>query len=181
MRLPRGTFCEIKKAELISSILDDLLHKNFSGVCSISSVTASGTLVFKSGTCILAKILDKSGDGAWDELQKLRGYTADAALSSLDDVQVRLALEFNKSYRIIKDKKTVPAAAPAYATPKIPVHDPQEPKKPAETEDLPPDASCFEKDIETFETLDLDNATDKIRNDCKTMIKKLQLDHLMER
>ena len=41
--------------------------------------------------------------------------------------------------------------------------------------------SSFEKDIDTFDTMDLDNVTDKIRNDCKTMIKQLHLDHLMER
>ena len=43
------------------------------------------------------------------------------------------------------------------------------------------DSSCFERDIDTFDTLDLDDVTDKIRNDCKTMIKQLQLEHLMER
>jgi hypothetical protein len=29
--------------------------------------------------------------------------------------------------------------------------------------------------------MDIDNVTDKIRTDCKTMIKQLHLDHLMER
>jgi hypothetical protein len=42
-------------------------------------------------------------------------------------------------------------------------------------------SSSFEKDIDTFDTMDLDNVTDKIRNDCKTMIKQLHLEHLMER
>jgi hypothetical protein len=42
-------------------------------------------------------------------------------------------------------------------------------------------ASSFENDIDTFDTMDLDNVTDKIRNDCKTMIKQLHLEHLMER
>ena len=307
MQLPRGTFLEIKKAELIFSILDELERKKFSGICSISSGTVSGTLVFKSGKCILAKILNKTGDGAWDELQKMSGHEVDAALSSLDEAQIQLALEFNKPCRIIKAGKTAPAAAahpepagkpiapprtaapvkpaavpqkpapvasptprpsssftappavapskpvappspartaappqpavqvkpaaqppaqpltapskpvtppspartaaprqpavpvkpaaqppaqpltaqkpaaPSYATPQIPVHHPQEPKKPAETEEPPQESSSFEKDIDTFDTLDLDNVTDKIRNDCKTMIKQLQLEHLMER
>lgn len=41
--------------------------------------------------------------------------------------------------------------------------------------------SSFEEDLDTFDTMDFDNVTDKIRTDCKTMIKQLHLDHLMER
>ncbi len=43
-----------------------------------------------------------------------------------------------------------------------------------------PDTS-FEDDLATFENMDLDSVTDKIRTDCKSMIKQLHLDHLMER
>jgi hypothetical protein len=272
MQLPRGTFLEIKKAELISSILDELERKKFSGICSIPSDPLSGTLVFKSGKCILAKILRKSGDGAWEELLKMSGREVDAALSSLDEAQIQLALEFNKPCRIIKAGRAPPAdavhtepagkpiapsrtaapvkpaavpqkpapaasaplrpsssftappataassqpvtppspartarppqptvtvkpaaeppaqpltaqkpAAPSYGTPQIPVHHKPGPQKPAEPEEPPQESSSFEKDIDTFDTLDLDNVTDKIRNDCKTMIKQLQLEHLMER
>jgi hypothetical protein len=72
-------------------------------------------------------------------------------------------------------------AAPAYPLPRILNPQEQEPEKTAETEDAPQDSSSFENDIDTFETLDLENVTDKIRNDCKTMIKQLELEHLMER
>jgi len=41
--------------------------------------------------------------------------------------------------------------------------------------------TSFETDLDTFDTMDFDNVTDKIRSDCKTMIKQLHLDHLMER
>ncbi len=255
MQLPRGTFREIKKLVLISSILDELEHTKFSGICNISSDTASGTLVFKSGNCILAKILNKSGDGAWEELQKIGDHEVDAALSSLDEAQVQLSLEFNKPCRILKAVHPAPATpakpvaaplkttaaphkpanvaspalrpsssftaapapskpvvtpsltrtgsqplpvkpaspppaqplsarkpgAPEYTTPQIPVRHQQEQKKPAPAEEPPQDPSSFDNDIDTFDTLDLDNVTDKIRNDCKTMIKQLQLEHLMER
>jgi hypothetical protein len=256
MQLPRGTFREIKKGELISSILDELKRNNFSGICSISSTPVSGTLVFKSGQCILAKIHHKSGDGALEDLLKMSDQAVDAALSSLDEPQVQLALEFNKACRIIKGGKTpsgaahpsqkpapavhnepaskphtptatvrpnpfshkpAPVTSPAlrpsssFATPQEPakkiIPPPQaralgtpppsapeqpslakspllphtEPKTPAETEEAAQTSSSFEKDIETFDSLDLDNVTDKIRNDCKTMIKQLQLEHLMER
>ncbi|MFA4825317.1 MAG: hypothetical protein WC593_09190 [Methanoregula sp.] len=176
MRLPRGTFLTIKKSEPISSIIDEFVGTKFSGICDFSSGLVNGTLVFRSGTCILARILDTSGDEAWDELQKMSHQEADAALSSLDETQVQLALEFNEECRIIKAVITAPSAA----TPPLP--DPlQEPKNPAELKDTPPETSSFEKDIDTFNMLDIDDVTEKIRNDCKTMIKQLHLEHLMER
>jgi hypothetical protein len=65
---------------------------------------------------------------------------------------------------------------------------PAPPKSAAPEEELPGEAgesgsttSSFEKDIDTFDTMDLDNVTDKIRSDVKTMIKQLHLEHLMER
>ena len=69
------------------------------------------------------------------------------------------------------------------APPAVPQTAPAAPAKPApaESEDASGQASTFEKDIDTFDTMDLDNVTDKIRNDCKTMIKQLHLEHLMER
>ena len=42
------------------------------------------------------------------------------------------------------------------------------------------DSSSFEKDIETFETMDMDTITNKIRGECKTLIKQLHLEHLTE-
>jgi len=247
MQLPRGTFLKIKKSELVGSILDELEHSKFSGICNVSSGPVNGTIVYKSGTCILAKILQKQGDPAWEEIQKMSGQKADVALSSMDEAQIQLALEFNKTSRVIKAGKTARAATsqpqqssafghtgpagkpiaspekperllPSHArvVPKvqatvppqptvrsashttaqpitaqkppapaparlIKVHRQQEQKMPAETGETPDDSSSFEKDIDTFETLDIDNMTDKIRNDCKTMIKQLQLEHLMER
>jgi len=44
-----------------------------------------------------------------------------------------------------------------------------------------PDISSLESELDTFDTMDIDNVTDKIRTDCRTMIKQLHLDHLMER
>jgi hypothetical protein len=74
------------------------------------------------------------------------------------------------------------AAAPVPPSPPIPVLRHDEMKK---SEDEVPkkehDTSTFESDLDTFDTMDIDNVTDKIRTDCKTMIKQLHLDHLMER
>jgi hypothetical protein len=256
MQLPRGTFREIKKYEAIESILAELERTRFSGICSISSGPATGTLVFNRGKCILIKFQGKSGDAGWDEMQKSIAVEVDAALSSLDDAQVQLALEFNKACKIVKAGRTgpqpqrpappqrqeavrhepvrKPAAAHPTTPPPPPVKAPPKPAAPAVTATVPPPRppaprkapppvradsraeaprqasqippaprapaqraeeakgvpeeelpasgqGSFEKDIDTFDSLDLENVTDKIRNDCKTMIKQLHLEHLMER
>jgi hypothetical protein len=73
-------------------------------------------------------------------------------------------------------------APPAPSAPVQPVKDGMNRAVPNDQDvDRSGSGSSFEKDIDTFDTMDLDNVTDKIRNDCKTMIKQLHLDHLMER
>jgi len=42
-------------------------------------------------------------------------------------------------------------------------------------------SSNFDKDIDTFETMDVEAITNKIRGECKMIIKQLQLEHLTER
>lgn len=187
MQLPKGTLREIKTAEMISSILNEIERTKFSGICHISSDPVNGTVVFKSGKCILAKIQHKSGDEAWTELLKMSNHNVNASFSNLDDAQVQLALEFNKACRIIKAGNTILSApqpqkfaAPAYEAPQIAVFQPQEPEKSARTEETPQDSSSFEQDIDTFDTLDIDNVTDKIRKDCKIIVRQLNLEHLME-
>jgi hypothetical protein len=244
MQLPRGTFREIKKNVTIESLLVEIEHAKFSGISNISAETISGTLVFKTGKCILVKFQNKQGDRGWDELRKAAQEEVDVALSSLDEAQIQLSLEFNKSCRLITSvkpgspvpqKPSAPASvllqpkpqpkpaaavphphhasvpvmaapapeqktatlqgppphppaglqppAPVPQPPHVQVHRREVPKQTAE-EPNPEDtaeSSSFDDDIDTFDTLDLDNVTDKIRNDCKTMIKDLNLDHLLDR
>jgi hypothetical protein len=247
MQLPRGTFREIRKGVAVESLLHDLDGEKFSGVANISSPSLTGTLVFKTGKCILVKIQNSRGDTGWDELMKAVNEEVDAALSLLGDAQIELALEFNKPCRILKLVKNVPTQAPQRPAPSVsratapaqkpavsapplkpvvkpapthyhapapqtappaaahaPLHPPpssktaaasvppsppmpslrQEGGKTPDTDESPEkdhETSSFETDLDTFDTMDFDNVTDKIRTDCKTMIKQLHLDHLMER
>ena len=247
MQLPRGTFREIRKNVAIESLLHDLETEKFSGVANISSQSSTGTLVFKTGKCILVKIQNSRGDAGWEEVMNAGNIEVDAALSLLGDAQIDLALEFNKPCRILKVIKNIPTrasanaaptashehprtamaqraatpvapmkpqvkpAAPAPSRPHVPApqapahtspphlfskaaapvppsipvasHRLEEEKRPPE-EELPEnvrETTSFETDLDTFDTMDFDNVTDKIRSDCKTMIKQLHLDHLMER
>jgi len=249
MQLPRGTFREIKRGIRVFDLIEEVERIGFSGLCTISYGTENVTLVFRSGKCILADFLGRHGDSAWEELRKADDQEIDAALSTLDEAQIQLSLEFNKSSRITRAaaRPAGPAApargaAPAKAPPPLPrkpaVHPPQAPlhtsvktpprhgapavpsrmpsheqvrahapgaspsHKPAISERLPavheaaPERKAVpaeqedhpaagepgpESDLDTFDTVDLENVADKIRSDCKTMIKQLHLEHLMER
>jgi hypothetical protein len=242
MQLPRGTFREIRKDVTVEHLSAELERTKFSGICSISSGTATGTLVFNRGKCILIKFNGKSGDAGWNELQNAMAEEADAALSTLDNAQIQLSLEFNKNCRLVKGGTPAPQhpephkkpialrgtttppppikfplakpAAPVASPPLSPVkhaahtvHATQRPSAPAPASQVPvaprapvfqkaaerravpedettapdQDSGSFGRDIDTFDTMDIETVTDKIRNDCKTMIKQLHLEHLMER
>jgi len=247
MQLPRGTFREIKKNVPIESLLHALNGEKFSGIASISSQDQTGTLVFKAGKCILVKVQKSCGDDGWDEIEKAESKEVDAVLSLLDDAQINLALEFNKTCRILKSrmhppikdppqpaslkshdpsgftydekpavppksagKNVSPPRAPFPQTPgtQVPAHTPPirsfpftKTAAPVSPSSPPPvlrhekkerdgtgdpgekgdDPLSFENDFDTFDTMDFENVTEKIRSDCKTMIKQLHLDHLMER
>jgi hypothetical protein len=254
MQLPRGTFLNIKRSIKVGDLLAELQDMKFTGICSISFGQAIGTIVFKSGKRILAQYKDIIGDAASEELQKIIGEKVDASLSTLNEAQIQLSLEFNKTCLIVKggkaenislheipvpnqhtikkslsnipkqvqistsktpEKPSIPQTTtanrpvtiePVRASdlPKIisdahlkkTAHKPlaavqqksqiypqiSEEKKPEDTAILQADtdASSFEKDIETFETMDVDAITNKIRGECKTLIKELHLEHLTD-
>ena len=256
MQLPRGTFSNIKRHTKAGVLLEELQEMRYTGICTISYKSENSTVVFKSGKRILAQYQDVPGDAAWDELQKIKDEYIDAALSTLNEAQIRLALEFNNANRIVKGIRTeislpenislppqqtigkTPLGsetqaqsamiknhpkplAPEISASKTSVidntlHAPELPKiisdiqfrraaqkqstvipqksqifvqrtgNGEKSEDLAShltdtDPNSFEMDIHTFETMDVDSVTDKIRGECKTIIKQLQLEHLTDK
>jgi len=103
MQLPRGKFRSIKKGVPLGDILDEMATSRFSGICSFSSNTVNGTVVFKGGLVILAKVQDQYGDPAVIEARLVVGQVIDAVLSDLDGTQMQLALEFNKHAHVLKE------------------------------------------------------------------------------
>ena len=250
MQLPRGTFREIRKKILVSNLLNEIEVKGFSGICTISYGNGTGTVVFRSGIGILAKLPDSAGDAAWQKLQQMHDKEVDAAFSLLDETQMRLALEFNKPSKITgtevkahspnsgqlsvhhqpakKSSAHPPVIVLSEVTEKLD-HDHsnyhaanhravretaasqspvtpgalREGEKPEEIiikshyprgneiksqgadndirDSTCPEPDSFEKDIDTISGMDLDNMSEKIRTDCKTIVKQLNLEHLMER
>jgi len=222
MQLPRGTFREILKKRPLGSIITDLEKSSFSGICSISAVAVAGTLVFRNGRFILAKIHGKAGDAAIHEIPPLWDIPVDAALSTLDATQIKLALEFNKQYHIEKtdiiqrepshnnksadlpshvihhhgkqpnhgnpdfhavSRHPVGRTPDTHITPRPAVQN-IKPRKIIKEEPVQQDTEepdSFENDISTIEAMNLDNTSDKIRKECKTLVRQLNLEHLMER
>jgi len=95
MQLPRGTFHSIKKGILFRSLLDEMEKNRFSGYCTISCGIETCTLVLSSGIYILADYHKLEGDPAWQKIQKLLDTKVDAGLTTLNNVQLQLAREFN--------------------------------------------------------------------------------------
>jgi hypothetical protein len=235
MQLPRGTFREIKKNQKTGDVLTELEQGRFSGICSISCQDGVSTLVLKSGKCILAEYETFKGDAALERLlHALADEDIDAALSTLDEAQIQISLEFNKAERIIKTRRTSPASQkpvnqPVHLaqraitkkpgqTPGTNLSPPQEtlstlvaqPQKmtprsladsknpvngtpasirtataPVQKEpEIPASDNVqtdLESDFDTIDSMNLNQVTDKIREECKTMVKNLHLDHLMDR
>jgi hypothetical protein len=255
MQLPRGTFLNIKRHTKVGALLGELHEVKYTGICTISFKTENCSVVFKSGKCILAQFQEMVGEAAWDQLQKILAEYVDAALSTLDEAQIQLSLEFNKNCGISSVRKkniSPPEKIPEPQSPtvkKTPMNPPTKPfiemiknhpkpvipdtasfnksginekfrplelpkiisdaqfrraaqqqsgsipqKSPIyspsqdgemKCEDTAPytkdtDPSSFETDINTFETMDVESITNKIRCECETLIKQLQLEHLTD-
>ena len=239
MQLPRGTFREIQKNQKAREILGELERSRFSGICSISCPDGLCTLVFNTGKCILAEYNASRGDAALENLfAAVAEEGVDAALSTMDETQIRLSLEFNKTEKVIRDarlprapeKAVLPSAQPVpptsrvlakkagsapaagspppgsevtrliarplEKTPRAPLAGPRNPvtmppsslreeKAPAEKEPVLPAKenvkTSLESDLDTLDAMNLDQMKSKIRDECKTMVKHLRLDHLMDK
>jgi hypothetical protein len=174
MQLPTWTFRKVIKNKRLGSIIEELEQEHFSGACTFLSGGTRGTIVLAAGICILAEFQDRAGAAALEELQKAKGLCADAALFTLDDAGIQLTLWSNRiSHTALTEKNalTIPVS----------VNDEKEIPEDATPKEIPSAVSSFEEDIETFESMDIDNVTDRIRSDCKTIIRQLHLEHLMER
>ena len=237
MQLPRGTFREIQKKKKTEDLLTELERGRFSGICSISCPDGISTLVLKSGKCILAEYTTFKGDAALEFLhQALAGEDVDAALSTLDEAQIQLSMEFNKPERITKTGRVPPASQKTVHLPPVPpahqsvvkktgtapeqnlsptkeeaptlvAHSPEStprtfaapknaikgsPTAPIKAAAVPvkkeqeipateTTQTDFENDLDTLNSMNLDQMSDKMRDECKTMVKHLRLDHLMDK
>ncbi len=122
MQLPRGTFRSIKKGVKFCEILSDLVSSRFTGVCTLSSATLNGDLIFRGGTCVLAEIQNQNGDKGWAAVLEQSDLVTDLAISDFNTAQIQLALDFNKK-AIVRlptpqpGERPVPASSSSPSTP----------------------------------------------------------------
>lgn len=151
MQLPRGTFQAIKREISLNDLTNELKKDQFTGYCTFSRNNSDIIMVFRNGSLLLASYDDLEGGTALNRIIDLGNDRFDAVLSSLSDMQVKLALEFNSNARVRKtpahrEHAPVPPVPPVHpgthekaarVAPGGPRHrDIPEVKKPEITEDL---------------------------------------------
>jgi len=200
MQLPRGTFRGLKRGSDLHSLIREMERACLSGYCKIMTGETSILLVFSNGRIILAEYGTLTARAAMEELSRAGGQPVDAVLHDLSDSQLRLALEFNPSARV--DRGVEPAGShPAAPAPghDIPLHHRESPPEdsrgvssrgketvrfPGHRVLSPPsddEASLLMRDLDALDALDIQTMTEKFRANCRQMIEKLELEHLLEK
>lgn len=206
MQLPRGTFRELKKGCALSTLIDGLVRDAFSGYCRIVADPHSVTLVFEQGAILLAEYDTLRGDTAWTCLMQERQMIVDAAIHDLTASQVNLAIEFSQQARVRAARHTMTGDdrldEPSLVKPAGMVPDgakrltatmpqggaPVRPHEPAETVRLAAEARdplrdthdpLLLKDLESIDAMDIEHMAEKFRANCRVMIERLNLEHLI--
>ena len=209
MQLPRGTFRALKKGCALNSLIDELVLTAFSGYCRIIADSRSVTLVFQQGIILLAEYDTLQGDSAWTRIVQDGRMIADAVINDLTAPQVDLAIEFSPQARVTNTQPPRKGGdqgdqrGPAQAA--VPVPDdtggtrepfrrgsgPVRLYESAETvriaagaqdsaPPLPGDNDLFLlKDLESLDAMDIENIAEKFRANCRLMIERLNLEHLI--
>jgi hypothetical protein len=118
MQLPRGTFHSIKRGIVLHSLLDEMEKSKFTGYCTIRYDVINCTIVLQSGNYLLADYEKLEGEPAWQKIHNLLTKKVDAALTTLNDPQIKLCIEFNTHAELPETvrrshRKTLRAATPA--------------------------------------------------------------------
>jgi hypothetical protein len=200
MQLPRGTFRGLKRGLDLHSLIREMEKACLSGYCKIMTGETSIMLVLSNGRIILAEYGTLTARAAMEELSRAGGEPVDAVLHDLSDSQLKLALEFNPSARV--DRGVEPAGVhPAVPAPghDIPLHHRVSAaadsrgasSRGKETRGFPghgvpsppsdDEASLLMRDLDALDSLDIQTMTEKFRANCRQMIEKLELEHLLEK
>ncbi len=201
MQLPRGTFRELKRGLDLHSLIREMEEACLSGYCKVVSGEPSILLVFSSGKIILAEYGSLTARAAMEEISRTGGEPVDAVLHDLSDAQIELALEFNPSARIDRAGRGTAgmrSPIPASRHRLVPTH---RQSFPAGSGKVPPvgpepgrfsgrgippgaadeETSLLMRDLDALDALDIQTMTEKFRANCRQMIEKLELEHLLEK
>ncbi len=204
MQLPRGRFHRLIKSTTTRALMEEMGSKQFTGICMIVPGSGSAVLVFDEGLVVLAEYGGIKGQQVLETIQEgIEGEVA-AELNLLTPEQIQLTLEFNPSFAtgIQKDSppgKATPGGVRSFTnpgkTPATPVSKhrtgssaerrriPMPGVKSAQETTAPPPLSGdgeIDALIRNMEEIDVDQLVSNFRVDCKTMLKKIHLDHLIQ-
>lgn len=194
MHLPRGTFHSIKKKVSLKLLLTEILQSQFSGIVVISTKNGGITLVLRQGQAILVEYAHLAGITAFDELHTIDDLPVDAELSTLTDIQIGLAVEYNRAYAVKSTPGTVvffvkkSQTFPAVENHRISVEkaDGQNLGSVTKNVQVPPSPPAIdsphvlvEGDLNALDTMDLEKMAGKIRVNAKNIARNLDLDHLV--
>ncbi|NYT20390.1 MAG: hypothetical protein GKC07_01140 [Methanomicrobiales archaeon] len=200
MQLPRGTFRGLKRGSGLHSLIREMEEECLSGYCKIVSGETSILLVFSDGKIVLAEYGSLAARAAMDAISRTGEEPVDAVLHGLSDAQIELALEFNPSARIDRAARAPtgmrspppplrhniprPHPEPRAAGTGSGAHRAMEPGFPGRgipSEPADDETSLLMRDLDALDALDIQAMTEKFRANCRQMIEKLELEHLLEK
>jgi hypothetical protein len=174
IQLPRGTFLEERSGVSLSDLLDDLKSKHFFGYCIFLVDDKLATIVMENGISLLADYTPKRGSGVLQVLQTKVNQPVDAELYSLTPMQMKLALEFNREYRVAMTSKPRLIHMKPQKSPERPLK-----KRMRERSKNVVDGD-FDEQMNEIEMINFDEMTDNFRDNIKDIVERLDLGHLIQ-
>lgn len=205
MQLPRGRFHRLIKSTTPRALMDEAISERFTGICMIVLGSENATLVLKDGQIVLAGYGGMKGQHALDAVLEKEMNDAAIEQNVLTPEQVQLALEFNPPYMIEKPGrsgqtpggKNVPVETPPGGSKgtDAPLSSRQRPKSAAEVHHIPmPGVKAAQKTtgtsqsgkdefsalVQNMEEIDVEQLVGSFKVNCKDILKKIHLDHLIK-
>ncbi len=207
MQLPRGTFHSIRKHVTFQSLLDEASSEQYTGSMLISFHGGVASLVLETGRTVLATYKETCGREALQQLEQMGDVQVDAELTLLNESQMALAKEFNKSCRTQFESgvffgKTEPPREFATSPPREPVKGPpREPATEPSRGSLPEQKTIIRSvsrvprtpqrtfsegevdhllngDLDALDRMDIAKISGKFRMSAKSIARELNLDNL---
>ncbi|MFA7198815.1 MAG: hypothetical protein WC093_05950 [Methanoculleus sp.] len=208
MQLPRGRFHRLFKSTTVRALTEEMGSARFTGLCTVILGNDRATLVLNEGRAVLAEYGGIRGQHALDMLLEGEESEAAAELNFLTPEQLQLALEFNRPFATTEpereDQKRSPRteAAPGRTRPRagskkidaapLPVHRPERPLEghripatgvnPIQGAAVapPPGGDDMDVLIRNMEDMNVEQLVNDFRVNCKDMLRKIHLDHLIQ-
>lgn len=174
IQLPRGTFLEERAGVSLSDLLDDLKSKRFFGYCIFLVDDKLATIVMENGISLLADYAPKRGSSVLQVLQTKVNHPVDAELYSLTPTQMKLALEFNREYRVSVTSKPRLIHIKPQKSPERPL------KKRMRERKRNIDSEDFDEQMNEIEKMNFDEMTGNFRENIKDIVERLDLGHLIQ-